>query len=85
MTSEKRLAQLRLQILSELGSPCSREGQMMEGGSEFRSYVVCNLRITRGAVETVPHKSRGGEMSLKDQNYSLLHFRFSGYSDFNKA
>ena len=30
---------------------------MMEGGSEFRSYVVCNLRITLDAVETVPHKS----------------------------
>lgn len=61
---------------------------MMEGGSEFRSYVVCNLRITLGAVETVPHKSQRSEMSLKDQRFFglfLLHFRFSGYSDSNKA
>ena len=46
---------------------------MMEGGSEFRSYVVCNLRITLDAVETVPHKSQRSEMSLKDQRlFGLL-------------
>ena len=36
---------------------------MMESGSEFRSYVVCNLRITLGAVET--DISKMGSKSLR--------------------
>ena len=52
----------------------------MEGGSEFRSSVVCNLRITLGAVETVPHKSQRSEMSLKDQRFfGLLPFYILGF------
>ena len=53
---------------------------MTEGRSEFRSYVVCNLRITLGAVETVPPKSQRSEMSLKDQRFfGLFPFYILGF------